>query len=468
MRTRSKVLPSTSVALGPLNWQVRNSSGVLTENAVNQAIGRTIITFEGSEVITDDPSPGRGVKSLSHRKEVTARYPSNASYYKSVSTGSTVARQGPGALWYEWNWGASSPVTLVFPSTHTHGNVLYTNSESQLIANAVHAFYATNETDNLLNIIEAPQLVQSLVSLKRTLTSPATVRALTDALWRLKNPKGLSNEIKNLIQNIKNTKSAKKRYAFKQELSFLKKALGKHGTNISGGFLAYQFGIAPLVSDMRKVHAALDSLKSRMKAASKSAGKLVSIHQYDSGTLEFRTTAGVSVGSAFVPASGYVKWHYAEQTNRRVCTVRGYRSQKYSSVALQQLDYYLGRFGATGPATLVKELIPFSFVLEWFVDLRNITDRLDNLLTGNSKRIIDVCMSEKSQYAIEGRLYNRSPTSYSEVLGLGSVLVSTNVSQYNRKPITAYNIVGSSGRFGKKQAALLGALLHQQVANLFR
>lgn len=475
MRTRSKIVPTTTVALGPLAWQVRNSSGVITESTTNASIGRSLVTIEGSEVITDDNSPGRGIKTVAHTKTLITRPVTSSSAWQGATPGASyITRQGPGCMWYDWAWGVTNPVTLNFPGTHSYDNVMFSNSEAKLIADTVHAFYAINETDNLLNVVEAPQLLGSLVSLRRTLTSPATVSALTKALKTRVNalqanlglPRGILNRIDYLRQSIKSTTSSAKRKSLSAELKLVKQMVGKHGTKVSGAFLAYQFGIAPLVSDMMKVHKELDSLQSKLKTAQKSAGKLVSIHRRDQGNMYFRNSStGASVSSPF-QGSTYINWSYTSQNVSRTCTVRGYRTQKFSTPAFQQLDYLMSRFGATGPATLVKELIPFSFVLEWFVDLRNITDRLDNLLTGNSKRILDCCVSEKSQYRVSGRF--TSSSSYINVTGIGMELCSIDVSQYNRKPVTSYNIIRESGRFGKKQVALSAALLHQHVANLFR
>jgi hypothetical protein len=124
----------------------------------------------------------------------------------------------------------------------------------------------------------------------------------------------------------------------------------------------------------------------------------------------------------------------------------------------------LKRFGSSGPFTLGWELIPFSFVLDWFVDLRSITDRLDNLVTGNSKSIIDVSFSEKFD-VVGSYLVRRTMSGYAPGQP-DSVLAFTRMKYYRRIPVTSWPTVGLSGRFGKKQLALSGALLHQKVANL--
>jgi hypothetical protein len=243
--------------------------------------------------------------------------------------------------------------------------------------------------------------------------------------------------------------------------------LGPYGKVLSGLYLAYSFGIAPLVSDMKKVHKALDTVRDQVKKARASEGKVVSIHRSDTGRVSYRTTLGVDLGSSM--DSGFWRWRLVSNTSTRVCTVRGYRRQKYISEELSRLDYLLGRFGATGPTTLIKELIPFSFVVEWFVDLRNITDRLDNLLTGQTKKILDVCVSEKydtTSFGLFNPQGNYASGGSSPSQDTGKLLYTEREKYYHRVPVTNYNIVGWSGKFGKKQASLLGALLHQLVANL--
>jgi hypothetical protein len=121
----------------------------------------------------------------------------------------------------------------------------------------------------------------------------------------------------------------------------------------------------------------------------------------------------------------------------------------------------MSRFGVTGPASFAWEVIPFSFVVDWFLDLRSITNSLDNLLTGSQKKIVDICLSDKIRFTDVATLqsgYNPS-TQGNE---MGRVVNSV----YTRNPVTSYNKVGLAGRFGKKQASLTAALLYQTVANM--
>jgi hypothetical protein len=127
------------------------------------------------------------------------------------------------------------------------------------------------------------------------------------------------------------------------------------------------------------------------------------------------------------------------------------------------LDYLMTRLGSAGPVSLGWELIPFSFVLDWFVDLRSICDNLDNLLTGYRKNITGVCISESFEYTAVSEL--RSSMSSYAPDNPRLLLASTDISYYRRDPVLNYNKVGLSGRFGKRQLGLSAALLNQKIAN---
>jgi hypothetical protein len=198
-----------------------------------------------------------------------------------------------------------------------------------------------------------------------------------------------------------------------------------------------------------------------MESASASAGKVVSTHQSCGGRVAYSDGMGGSLGTNYDNGFGHMS--LKTQVCKRIVTVRGYRTQRYNTRVFKQLDYLMSRFVTTGPASLAWEFVPYSFVVDWFIDLRAITDKLDNLLTGNSKDIIDICISDKIECKSDMSL--RSNGNY--VIGnAGQLLSSSQLKYYSRNPVNSYNKVGFAGRFGKNQAALLGALVHQKVANL--
>lgn len=426
------------------------TNGVLTSTTHPGSVNRSLVTREASEVITDDISPGRGVKSCNHTKSVIQRFATSSNMYQSANGVGRADMQGTGSAWYMWIPDAST-YSLDLPGAITV-NAVYPQTEAQQIANAVHDFYAgSNETQGFENIIESPRLISSMETLARTLESGSIRKAVKDALFVKK--KGIFTPLSKLSK--------------KAQIAVLKaqgRTLKRVAGVTSGLYLAYSFGVAPLVSDMVKVSNSIDGLRGQLDAARSSSGKIVSVHRDVTGALRYQNTSGGSEGVSYKTLGGQLEWKLTLTTPpRRVVTVRGYRSQKYNTKVFSSLDYMMRRFGAAGPATLLKEFIPWSFVAEWFLDLRNITDRLDNLLTGATRRIIDVGISEKYGYYNTAEL--TSSSSYT-MLNSGGLLYQGNVSHYHRNPVTSYNTVGLSGRFGKKQATLLGALIHQKMANL--
>jgi hypothetical protein len=104
----------------------------------------------------------------------------------------------------------------------------------------------------------------------------------------------------------------------------------------------------------------------------------------------------------------------------------------------------------------------FSFVLDWFVDTTAVVDKLDNLLTGNTKTVTSISLSEKAESLVASYFHN----SFAWDLSIsGQNIVNNTVKLYQRNPVALDSYLGLSGKFGKHQAGLAAALLTQTVAN---
>jgi hypothetical protein len=146
-------------------------------------------------------------------------------------------------------------------------------------------------------------------------------------------------------------------------------------------------------------------------------------------------------------------------------TVSGFDKTHYETSGFRNLDYLARRFFSAGPASALWEAIPYSFVLDWFVNSANVIDNLDNALTGSIRGVTDSCVSEKWNVVVTVKIYDPNPfyeinTYHDADYGISEI------DSYHRRPLSLSSWVGKSDRFGKKQASLLAALLHQQVANL--
>lgn len=140
-------------------------------------------------------------------------------------------------------------------------------------------------------------------------------------------------------------------------------------------------------------------------------------------------------------------------------------SLKYNSSLFQTAQYLIDTLITTGPATLAWELTPFSFVSDWFFESSAVFDKLDQSLTGDYKKITDIWMTD----LWELQLVPKKIKAQACIFPIDSEdMCSYTVRRYHRKPITNDLSITSSGRFGKKQAALSASLLHQIVASLRR
>jgi hypothetical protein len=440
MRTRARTTRGAMLPLVPLTY-TRYDYGVLVAGPnVHTGGAQSVCSSTRHETIIDDPSSSRGIKTVSHVIQEAIPVLDDFTSYGGYSQNPRYT--GSGASLNQWVLPSGSGFdfpTLTGPYWIVDPNA----SQDALVRDTVDAFYNMNQVDNLLNIVEAPQLLQSLLSLA------ATWRQVREYILKYGLLKG--------YQGLRNNWSA---WTIKKKLGWF----GRRGRDASGLYLMYSFGIAPLLSDMSKVQREIKTLKAKIQAElRKQSGRLVSVHRSCGYTFSYRNpSTGVRVGfldntTLSLRYTGTLD----NEKSRRVCTVRGYQTPKYETAAFRRLDYMMARFGVTGPASLAWELIPFSFVVDWFLDLRHITNSLDNLLTGSPKRIVDICMSDKIRWT-DTAVLNSGYVPSTQGTVMGRVVNSS----YTRNPVLSYNKVGLAGRFGKKQASLTAALLYQQVANL--
>jgi hypothetical protein len=430
MRTRSKtnVLISSPVAPFYQNWVGHYD---YTVGAGSAFIGRS-----DTEYMVDDPTGDRTYKEIIHKRKNLLRENVNSCV---LTQGANVFQStGTNCFWHEWNLGAHDF------ANHDHVPVSFAITEDRLLRETLHDFYTNNEVDSLLNVVESPELVTSLRSLSQKLSS---VRKFN---LRRESFSGLG----------------------RLEKIFNRRTLKGATSLISGGFLYYKFGIAPLLSDMNKIGRNLHSYSKQMKSVIQRAGSEVSVHRRAQGVIlpvpgslgrplpdgiGLAPNQGKAWSGTFSQLPGY-------EGPVMTCTVRGIRETKYLSDAFQRLDFLASRFGSVGPASFAWERIPFSFVLDWFVDVSGVLDFLDNALTGNRKKVKSAGISVKWSALCEVFKLRYSDASISSIDG--QLIAHDELFYYHRKSVDPSVSVGLSGRFGKSQASIAAALVAQIAANL--
>jgi len=433
-RTRNKDNGTTIDNLGPATQQEYHNGVFAGTNDIPS--GGPFVKVSAGESMVDFVSTTRKTKSCVHEKSYVNRGTFNSEvYYSGTNRYDTV---GPNAHWLTW-----SPYGDL---GRQHIDVRYPSSDDKLLRETYTAFLNSNDVNNVLNIVESPELI----------TGAKHMVSLTKDVVELDKRTYWTRHL-----NAREWKRYYAKYA-KNRLTFY-----------SGGYLYYSFGIAPLISDMRKMSRALNTLKSDMERYARDAGKPKVVHRKITG----------SISDSIVPDS-FGNWPYGYKRNStfvggwwtaelrpivkpiKTCTIRGIRDVKYDSELFQKLAYLIDRFGANGPATVAWERIKFSFIIDWFVDTSVVLAQLDNLLTGANKVVQDASFSEK--YELDIGIF-KAPYSPSLISQLdGSETAQRSISYYRRDPAPTPKLVAGSGRFGKRQGSLTAALFAQWAANLKR
>jgi hypothetical protein len=323
----------------------------------------------------------------------------------SLTDGDQIVRLvGTTPFWYEFGNGFAY---VDFP----HISTTFPKSEPEMVAEAIHNYYNQNQVDNLLNFVEFDQTV-------------------------------------NLVRSLLSKKA------------FVNAFLGRgHGVGASNAILGYSFGVAPLWSDLQKMYKSMSKFRQDLKRsiAAQKGDKVV--HSKFSGNSTLETSGLAYYGNPLTPDSSL--WHasLSGDTLRHV-TVRGRWNINFSTDLFKGLDYSLRRFLSAGPATFAWEHLPFSFVVDWFVDLSSVLDKGDQLLTGSSAEIKDICVSTKRDLTVTCYKHD----SVQNPCSINGEFAHVKLTDYHRKSVLQDTNIKESGRFGKKQAVLTAALIRQLAA----
>jgi hypothetical protein len=223
----------------------------------------------------------------------------------------------------------------------------------------------------------------------------------------------------------------------------------------SNAYLAYKFGIRPVISDIMAINRHMVKLKDDMKKHKE--GK-----EYRFSRVKELVT---TFNGGFRPPTGSLYDHNAigsvidNPVIRYVLVVKP--NATYMTPFFQKVDYLLSRF-ATSPASLAWELVPYSFVVDWFLDLRGVLRSLDNLVGFEPYTVVSFSRSFSYKLGTHWHTENHSPCNG---VGLGPWPDgNSQYKLYERSPVTtAGSYPRWQPRFGKNQAGISAALITQKL-----
>jgi hypothetical protein len=225
----------------------------------------------------------------------------------------------------------------------------------------------------------------------------------------------------------------------------------------SGGFLAWKFGVSPILQDTialvkyaPKMKSDVDRFLKQDSNKFSSLGNLVAsfLPVDDSfSSTDDRFAQGLVTGNPVV---------------RYVLVVKP--NQKYLTKAFAAMANAMERF-ASSPASLAWEKIPFSFVVDWFVDMRGALREIDSALGVSPYQVVSFTRS--LSYHLESQKFWRTKSPCS-----GGTLFDVRIgtAEYKHYERLAVSMGGSPPtwipRFGKNQAGISAALISQQLSKL--
>lgn len=141
----------------------------------------------------------------------------------------------------------------------------------------------------------------------------------------------------------------------------------------SDSYLAYQFGVLPVVGDMIRIYERLKTLNDHVKWLKEHSGQMVRVEYRSSlrqqkldATLPYRPATGV----------GYLRKIPEQRSGFKAWALITYDVSQLSSLELK-IKTLIRSFGLNNPAAIIWEAVPYSFVVDWFSNAGNILSMLE-------------------------------------------------------------------------------------------
>jgi len=203
--------------------------------------------------------------------------------------------------------------------------------------------------------LEIHRLVPSVESAQRKLLAVSALEAFTDQV-----PQEV--DVVNFLRELR-------------EISELVPTLKENmSSTVSGGFLSYQFGWLPFLDDLKALRDLSGTVRRRIQWLRETYGKVTKLGY--SRPLEGNDSTSVVVPSVLQDMP--TPWGYSRPSVEYVRTSHyhvGRAGGKFRH-RLERLDgveglirAYTSALGLTNPAAVAWEMIPFSFVADWFTQI---------------------------------------------------------------------------------------------------
>jgi hypothetical protein len=245
---------------------------------------------------------------------------------------------------------------------------------------------------------------------------------------------------------------------------------GKTFEALSQTVLFKEFALDPFIGDIGKIVKGLTTLQKRLRELQKRAGKPQTRHYryvlpgYEEGPLVYQQVAlsyKYWQGIQHTMTSDYARTYHVLPTYHATC--RFWYSLDTSG-AVSTIDALLDTLGLRKDPSIIWNAIPFTFMVDWFIDVSSFLERFARDNVGVNIAVDDFCSSVKSIVQYDCRLWhwcnvNSPPWGYS---GEKVHDASGTLQTYERRTLapsiaSALKTSGLSGREAVLTTALFGA-----------
>lgn len=227
----------------------------------------------------------------------------------------------------------------------------------------------------------------------------------------------------------------------------------------SGSFLAWKFGVSPILNDLANIAKFGPDMQRQFDQFRLMKNQRFS--RFYASKPVFGKNPETAMANGVIASQGTYQGRATGECGVRYVLVVKPNAPKYLTEAFAKADFLMRRF-STSPASLAWEKIPFSFVLDWFVDLRGTLDTLDSLIGIEPFKVISITKSSAYDLATDTFLdsYQTCPAHAKLFSG---VISRKRYKHYERSVLSRSAMPIWRPRFGKSQAGISAALIAQKL-----
>jgi hypothetical protein len=211
-------------------------------------------------------------------------------------------------------------------------------------------------------------------------------------------------------------------------------------------FLAYKFGILPFLGDLKKLAKGHQAIRQHTKFINDNYSKTIKVSKSNgsvSGTVAYTKPTGI-----YTAESLRADW---SGTSRAFCTLKVVRRYTSQDIINQTLDYY----GAS-ISNILWEVTPYSFVVDWFVDIGGLINHLSPKFQKPCCQLLDGGSVLRGSVSIPYFVWDRR-----EEKAIAYMDQLTKVCIRSSSPILSSSLLGSGLDWAKTGVA--SALLIQKI-----